>query len=262
MNILAVDDEEYALMDLKEAISRAKSDAKLTCAKNAKDALAAAKSEKFDVAFLDIEMGSVSGLKLAKMLKDDNPDINIIFATSYEKYAVDAFALHATGYLLKPVSEEDVKRELSFVYVPEPQDKKSRIRIQTFGGFDIFVEDKAVPFKRAKAKEFLACLVDKRGNSMSLAQVADMLFEDGIYDNNRRKYMQTIYATLCSDLRAVGAEHILQKSHNSYGVDTESFECDYYKFLEGDARAVNQYRGDYMVNYSWSEYSYGAFEDL
>lgn len=262
MKILAVDDEEYALMDLKDAIENARKDAEIVCCRNAKEADAAGKETKFDVAFLDIELGSISGLKLAKMLKDTNPDINIIFVTSYEKYAVDAFAIHATGYLLKPVSHEDIERELSFVYIPEKAETTKNIRIQTFGGFDVFVNDKAVAFKRAKAKEFLAVLVDKRGSSITLMQAADMLFEDGIYDNNRRKYMQTIYATLCSDLKEAGADKILQKSHNSYAIAADSFECDYYKFLEGDARAVNQYRGDYMVNYSWAEYSYGAFEDI
>lgn len=259
MTILAVDDEEFALLDLVDAISAARPDAKIVQCRNGKEALEAAKNDTFEVAFLDIEIGSMTGLKLAKLLKDIQPKINIIFATSYQKYAVDAFALHASGYLLKPVSKEDVERELSFVYVEEPTNKKN-IRVQTFGGFDIFVDDKPVTFKRAKSKELLAYLIDRRGNSVSLGQAADVMFEDGIYDSNRKKYMQTIYAGLCADLKAVGADSILQKSHNCHGVDVNAFECDYYKFLDGDAKAVNQYRGDYMINYSWSEYSIGNFD--
>ena len=56
-------------------------------------ALAHAQGCPVDVAFLDIEMPGMSGLSLAKRLKDAQPDMHIVFVTSYEHYALDAFAL-------------------------------------------------------------------------------------------------------------------------------------------------------------------------
>lgn len=80
-----------------------------------REALAYAREHRVDVAFLDIEMPGLGGLALAKALKDIDPDTHIVFVTSYEQYAVDAFSVRATGYLLKPAHLEDVRRELAFI---------------------------------------------------------------------------------------------------------------------------------------------------
>ena len=55
-------------------------------------------------------------------------------------------------------------------------------------------------------------------------------------------------------LKKAGAEEILIKGYNSYSIVPEKFDCDYYRFLEGDPKAINQYKNDYMPQYSWAEY--------
>ena len=47
---------------------------------------------------------------------------------------------------------------------------------------------------------------------------------------------------------------MLVKGFNSLAVATDTFDCDYYQFLNGDPRAVNQYRNDYLPSYSWAEF--------
>lgn len=64
--------------------------------------------ESFDVAFLDIEMPGMSGIELAKKLKDIKPYLNIIFVTAYTDYALEVHSLYVSGYLLKPIKKEDV----------------------------------------------------------------------------------------------------------------------------------------------------------
>lgn len=258
MKYLLIDDEEPALWDLKEVLEEADEDCDLACFTSPARGLKNARETMYDIAFLDIELGTMNGLTLARQLKEIQPKMHIIFVTSYEQYAVDAFAIHATGYLLKPVSLEDVKRELTFLY--QESSGGQHIQVRTFGGFDVFVDGKPLIFKRAKSKEFLAYLVDRRGSSVSLREMADILFEDGVYDANRRKYMQTIYAELRSALKEAGADEMLVKQYNSYAVNTSVFECDGYRFLDGDPIAINNYRKDYMLSYSWAEFSMGAME--
>ena len=65
-----------------------------------------------DAAFLNIEMPVMNGIELAKRLKDIASNINIVFVTGYSDYAVEAIGMSASGYLMKPVSAEQVKREL------------------------------------------------------------------------------------------------------------------------------------------------------
>ncbi len=255
---LLIDDEEPALWDLKEVLEDLDPDCELSCYTSPRRGLKDAAENAYDIAFLDVELGSASGIALARQLKELQPRIHIIFVTSHEQYAVDAFAIHATGYLLKPVAKEDVKRELSFLY-PE-KTAEQRIQVRTFGGFDVFVDGKPLFFKRAKSKEFLAYLVDRRGSSVTLRELADILFEDGIYDAKRRKYMLTIFAALKATLAEAGAEQMLVKKYNCYAVNPDTFECDGYRFLDGDPIAINNYRKDYMLSYSWAEFSMGMME--
>lgn len=259
MNCIAVDDEPFALEDLEEAVRLATPDCALSCFTAPGAALEHAKTMPVDVAFLDIELGSINGLVLAKQLKDLCPDAHIIFVTSYEQYAVQAFQLHATGYLMKPVTADTVRRELTFLYGETPTRK--RVRVQTFGGFEMFVNGQPLQFKRAKAKELLAYLVDRRGGSVTTGEACAVLWEDGIGGSAQKSYLRTLITDLRAALRQVGVEDILVKGWGRLAIDPKRLDCDSYRFLEGDAQAVNSYRHDYLPGYSWAEFSISVLED-
>lgn len=260
MNYIAVDDEPFALEDLKEAVLVTAPDCVLSCFRDSNAALEYAKNVSVDVAFLDIELGSVNGLVLAKQLKDICPDVHIIFVTSHEKYAVQAFEVRATGYLMKPVLAEDIHRELTFLY-GEMMPQKN-VRVQTFGGFDVFVDGRPLQFKRAKAKELFAYLIDRRGNSVTMAEACTILWEDGIGGNTQKSYLRNLITDLRSTLRSAGAENILIKGFNRLAIDPKLLDCDIYHFIEGDPRAVNSYRHDYLPGYSWAEFSVSVLEEI
>lgn len=251
MRFLAVDDEPLILSGLVCALHEARPQAEILSFQWPDEALKAAKKQPADVAFLDIQMGGMSGLQLAARLKKIKPDIHIVFVTGYSQYAVDAFAMHATGYLLKPVEKKDVERELTFIY-GEPRRKK-RIQIKTFGGFDLYVNGQPVRFDRTKAKELLAYLVDRRGLSVTTGEVCAALFEDSGKTSSDRSYFRTLLHELSKTLQRAEAEEILRKDWNSYAVVPEAFDCDFYRFLDGDPAAVNQYQNDYLPAYAWAE---------
>ncbi len=258
MKFMMVDDEELALRDLEQMLRTESPEAELYGFTNPFEALAFAEKNELAVAFLDIELGTINGISMARKLKSMQPGIHIIFVTSYEQYALEAFSIHATGYLLKPVDPETIRRELTFLYAEHKLQK--RIQVRTFGGFDVYVDGNPLSFRRTKSKELLAYLIDRRGSSVTLRDAANILFEDGQYDLSRRKYMQTIYAEMRSTLEDAGAGNMLEKQHNSYAVNVNAFDCDSYRFLNGDPIAINNYRKDYMICYSWAEYSMGELE--
>ncbi len=256
MKFIVVDDEPLVLQDLEDTLKNVRPESEVFGFTSARDALTFAEKQPLDVAFLDIELGYTNGIVLAKQLKEIQPELHIIFVTSYEKYAVDAFAIHATGYLLKPAEPEALQRELTFIYGKSEPEKQ--VVIQTFGGFDVFVDGKAIAFKRAKAKELLAYLIDRRGCGVTTKEACAILFEDAPYDKAQKNYFQTIYAELKNTLTQAGVETVLKKSRNNLAVNTDAFDCDYYRFMQGDVAAINQYRGDYLINYSWAEFSIGS----
>lgn len=130
MKIIAVDDEVIALEGLMDAIREAAPTAQLDGFEYPEDALEFVDENECNIAFLDVEMPGMSGVTLAEQLKLRNPNINIIFATGYEQYRMAAFALHASGYLTKPITPEKVKKELSNLRYPI-SDRPETSRSQT-----------------------------------------------------------------------------------------------------------------------------------
>ena len=84
MNIIVVDDEPLALRGIARLVREAGEAGEVQEFSLPRTALAFAREHRVDVAFLDIEMPGMSGIELAKALKDKNPDTHIVFVTSYE----------------------------------------------------------------------------------------------------------------------------------------------------------------------------------
>lgn len=119
MNILAVDDEALALHELNAAIREALPNETPACFRKAVEALAYARDNLIDVAFLDVNMGGdMNGLHLAEELDAIYPATNIIFVTGYSDYLEDAFRLYASGYVKKPVLAKRILREISHLRHP------------------------------------------------------------------------------------------------------------------------------------------------
>jgi len=261
MRVIAVDDENGALKLLCRAVAEAKPDAELHAFQSSTEALAFARAAPPDVAFLDIRMPEISGLELAKKLKKINPAVNIIFATSYSDCAVDAMRLHSSGYLLKPVTKEDVINEFENLRNPVVTENCAvkRLYARTFGNFDLFCDGKPVVFHRGKTKELLAYLIDCQGSSSTRKQIAAAIFEDGEYSRSTQTYLSQIIKDLNAVLKELGVNGLLVTGFNSYAVNRSLLSCDAYDYLEGKPEALNAFRGEYMLQYSWGEYSLSRF---
>ncbi len=256
MNIIAVDDERSALWTLEQAIKSVCRQACVTSFSSAYEALEYAGENRVDVAFLDIEMAELNGLFLAKKLKDIYGRTNIIFVTGYSNYTLNAFDLYASGYVLKPIDPERVAYELENLRNPVALPDKG-IRVQCFGNFEIFVNGRPVTFTRSKSKEALAFLVDRQGAGVSKKELSAVLLDDRPYTRGIQSYIHTIMTEMIQSLKNVGADDIVIKKHNLYAVDPSRFTCDYYRYNRGEQAAVNSYRGEYMVNYEWAEFTTG-----
>ncbi|MGN0813784.1 MAG: response regulator [Candidatus Coproplasma sp.] len=254
MNIIAVDDERFALEGLLECIKKVVPDAIVFGFRTPEEALAHVKVRGCDVAFLDIKMRGMTGLTLAKCLKDICPKINVIFTTAYSEYIYDAMKnVRASGYLLKPITEADLKQELDNLRYPLPKSSDKRPFIQTFGNFDVFVDGEAVKFKRAKSKEILAYLVDRKGGMCDFKRIAAVIIEEDGNPIKQSNRISTYVKDLLSDLKAAGIGHIVRKEYGTISLVKEAVDCDYFRALAGDVSAINSYMGEYMYQYSWAE---------
>jgi DNA-binding LytR/AlgR family response regulator len=71
------------------------------------------KIQRPQMVFLDIDMGDMSGIDLGEQIRDFDKDMIIVYITGHEKYAFDAFGVHAYQYLIKPISESKFQHVLS-----------------------------------------------------------------------------------------------------------------------------------------------------
>lgn len=254
MVIIAVDDEQLALEALEEAIRQAVPDAALHCFTTAGKAHAYAQANHVDVAFLDISMPEIDGLSLALRMKDVHPAMNVVFITGHSQYASDAFRMHASGYVPKPVNAEIIRREMEALrYPPASPAQSQRVYVQCFGSFAVYVQGALLHFTKGKPKELLAYLVHKNGAGITAAEIASILWEDKVYDRSTRSQVQTVVSQLMAILRGAGIEDIITKKWNSIAINKAVVACDYYAFLDGDPWAINVYLGEYLTNYSWAE---------
>lgn len=248
MKILAVDDEKIALMGLVASIEKAAPDAEIHGFRSASEALAHMEASPCDVAFLDIEMKGMNGVELAERLKAVNPDVNIIFSTGFGSYRDAAFDLHASGYLIKPITAERVQHELDNLRRPVAPPK--RLRVSTFGNFEVTYAGNPLIFKYQKSKEMLAYLIDRRGAMCSTGELMAVLFED---DNDHKAYYHRLRSDLLDTLAACGCDSVISQQRGLLGILAEQLDCDYYDYLSGKIELSKLYHGEYMAQYSFAE---------
>lgn len=254
MRIICVDDEPLAVEDVLSVCRDLSSDVLVNGFTDVNEALEWIRSNPVDAALLDIDMPQMNGITLAAQIKKIKPDMIILFLTAYKEFAFDAFQVHPNGYLLKPLLPEILQKELDYAASVHPQTAVPHIEARTFGNFDLLVDGELVTFKRARSKELLAYLIDRRGISASRKEMAAVLFEDESYDHNHQKYLDVIIRSLRDTLKEYGIEEIFYMERRGLRIIPEKISCDMYRFYQGDTEAIRLFRGEYLVSYAWASF--------
>ena len=249
---LLVDDEQMELEFLKHELTPLLDGDDIVSFSGPNEAYQYAREHTFDVAFLDIEMPKMNGIELGKLLKELNTRINIIFVTAHSNYAVEAFGLHASGYVLKPVTGEVLAEELKELRYEKSGEKK-RLRAITFGQFDLLLDGGPVRFGRAKSKELLAYLIHKKGGGVTRKEVAAVLFEDIEYSRTVQDYLSKIVRELDASLEKAGITGLFLHDRNYYSVNTDLFSCDAYEYGKNNMSDTDENPSEYLAQYSWAE---------
>ena len=248
MKVILVDDEQLNLVRLQNEAKKALPEgSEIFVYNNPLEALKESKNQQIDIAFLDIEMPGLNGIQLAKELKKINPTINVIFVTAYDSYALDAYKIHASGYLSKPVKAQKIAEELEALRHPINLKSNKRISVKCFGNFEVFVDGNPLKFKRSKSKELFAYLVDREGATANINELNAVLWEE-----DHKSYLRNLIADIQQSLKDVGCSDVFIKRHNECCIDPNKIDCDAYEYKKNNLDAVRAYRGEYMIQYSWA----------
>lgn len=228
--------------------------------------------KKPDVAFLDIEMGSTSGLELGNELLSRCNRLEIVFVTAYAHYAIEAFDLNAIDYLLKPVrpkrlAETIARLQQSIRTLPDPAAEDDvgkadeRLYIRSFGGFEVLSPSgQPIEWRTQKTRELMAYLWFFGGQPMDKAQIVEALFSDKSHEQGRTLLHTTVYQ-LRRSLSSAGFPNGVQYRNDRYWLDIP-FESDVDalasiaekpQLTEDDVRKVLElYRGEFLQEgYPW-----------
>ena len=244
MKIVVVDDEMYALQSFLNEIIDSDVDYKFFrddegaildyVAKNSVDAV-----------FTDVGMPRINGLKLAEKLVVLRPELPIVFITGMPITASDLserVKANTLGFLYKPYNSDKLAEFLNIIKKRKPQ-----LTVKMFDGFDCFVDGKLVLFSSAKSKELLALLIVYNGNSLTMSDAINHLWQDSNVEKAKVLYRNAVFR-LRKTLTDIGVDCV-GFSRALLTLDKSHIECDYWDFLKS---GVGAYRGDFLRSYAWS----------
>lgn len=246
MNILLVDDEKLQLMRLEKACKNALINANFLSFTNPLN-ITDENISGTDIAFLDIEMPGINGIQLAKKIKKIKPEVKIIFVTAFDNYALEAYRLHASGYVTKPVSEERIKDELKELGKVVDLIPTKKLQIKCFGNFEIFYKGSPVKFSYQKSKEVFAYLIDREGSLINISELNAVLWEE-----DHKSYLRNLIADIQKTLKSIDCSDVFVKQRNGYAIDVDKVDCDAYEYKKDNPNAIRLYRGEYMIQYPWA----------
>ncbi len=261
MNILAVDDDRAFLDKVKGILEKTENNT-LYCFESALAALAKAREIEIDVAVLDVKMPELSGIDLGRYLTELNPYTNLIYLSEHTEYAFDALKLHASGYIKKPGKKGELTGELENLRYPEIRKKLKRVYAQTFGDFELFVDGVPVEFKYKRTKEVVAILINNKGAQTTNGEIIANLWEDEGDPEKKLSYLRNLRQDLVNTFTKLKIEDIIIKQRGSMSISKDKIECDLYDWLENKDDSKYRYMGDYMNQYSWSEFMHAELDEI
>jgi transcriptional regulator with XRE-family HTH domain len=117
-NIIMVDDNKVILSYNQLILEEVAPNAAIASFSRPQKAIEYAKKHRTDLAFLDIEMGVISGFDLCRELLEINPFTKVVYLTAYPEYSLNAWGTDACGFMVKPLITEDVRRQLKKLRYP------------------------------------------------------------------------------------------------------------------------------------------------
>lgn len=251
MHIIYIDDESPALDNFRYTAEKIPEITSLEMLQDGYEALEFIKKNMADVVFLDMSMPEIHGLELAKEIKKHDPNIRIVFVTAYDQYALDAWKVDATGYLLKPYTADDIRKELSkctYRRLPSHQ-----VTIQTIPTLSITVNGKVLHISASKPRELFALLVDRGDSGVTTSEAISCLWPERPENTNTQSLLRMTYKRLVDTLEDRGAGHIVASDGNIRFLKTDQVDCDLYRILAGDKQEAKKYGGQYLQEYTWAE---------
>jgi two-component SAPR family response regulator len=275
LNAIIIDDEKPAIEVLKLLLEKTGQICVVGSFMSAVQALSEVQNLKPDVAFLDIEMPEMSGLELAEKIIEAGNDIEIVFVTAYDKYALEAFRVNAIDYILKPISSDNILQTITRLKkirpsLASPQIPTDKGRIYSFGRLAVYGAGckQAVKWRTSKAEELFAFMLQNLNNEVSKWKIMQVLWPECETEKLNVNLHTTVYQVK-KTLLSANIEFDFTFVNGRYKLELPDVYIDAVEFeaitnakitlsaasIERYKKALSLYKGNYLEEnvYLWSQ---------
>lgn len=279
MRIVIVDDEHLPLTRLKTLLEKSSIPEIEIVGEytNSLEAIAQIQSLQPDVVFLDIVMPRMDGLMLGEKIQEMSPNVEIVFTTGFDQYAIDAFNLHAIDYLLKPVQKPRLHKaleRLQRIIKKNPPITNKQKSIRLLGGLKVVAPDgnvQSMKWRTSKAKELFAYMLSHHNEMIYRDTILELFWPESDLDRASKQLYTAIY-TIRQTLKKYGLDDVKISSpllNSGYKLSIKDVVIDVEHWLaqlkslsqleqgtiEEHERVFQAYTGDYLGDsgYIWSE---------
>ncbi|PQP80953.1 hypothetical protein C0Q44_24750 [Paenibacillus sp. PCH8] len=269
MRVIIVDDEYYALRNLKSKLEKIAGVEVVAMYEDPAIALDEMSRIQPDLAFLDIEMPEIDGIALLGMMFKKRPDMDFVFTSAHHAYVTDTLETKALDFLVKPVKFEQLY--VTVEKIKKIRSKSSmghRVEIKCFGDFAVSIAGKVIDdnWRTKKTEELFAYLVCMNGKSVSRERIINDLWPDLVMDKGYANLYTTQY-NLKKRFDTFGIHHLLKSRLGNISLNLEDMKVDLLEFehfnesynedksnMESLKQLVEVYKGMLFENkpYSWT----------
>lgn len=261
MKIVLVDDERLLLKDLTQMLS-VYDDVEIEC--QFTDPLTALKyidSSTLDVVFIDINMPRLNGMDLAERILETRPDVEVVFITAYDEYAIKAFDINAFDYLLKPVEEERLERTIKklrkVLETKNSVEMRQSLQVHFFGRFELLVDGNPIRWRSRKAQEFVAFLLSRPSKSAQKHIICDALYPE-VEEKSALINIQSTASRARQSLADSGCDVQVIYNNDGYQLTMSKFTSDLDELTElcrntaaNSSRIRALFKDGYMAENGW-----------
>ncbi|WP_342557279.1 response regulator [Lysinibacillus sp. FSL P4-0201] len=279
MRIVLVDDEYLPLTRLKNLLEKSNVSG-IEIVGEYTDSLELLKDIEIlqpNVVFLDIVMPDMDGLALGEKIQEKIPDVEIVFTTGFDQYAIDAFNLHAIDYLLKPIQIARLEKTLERLEQIKNKVKEIKPRltvIKLFGGLHVVLpngQSQPIKWRTSKAKELFAYMLEHKNEMIFRDTLLELFWPESDIDKASKQLYTAIY-TIRKTLKNYGVEGVKISSpllSSGYKLVVENIVVDVELWLsrlkslppiqqttvDEHEQVFRMYTGDYLgdCDYLWAE---------
>ena len=250
MRAIVIDDEPMMLKSFMRLSSGIEDLQVVSTFEMPEDAIEFVKHNSVEIAFLDIEMPTMSGIQLAKELRAIRPDILLVIISAYGDYIKDSNQVGADYYILKPYKHETLEMMMDRMRLLVKRQQKE-LFIKTFGEFEILKNGKPTDVT-GKAKEILAYCVIMKGKEVSNEDIYLALWEGREYNNVNMKVYYNAIKRLKDALAEDAIPDLLISTKRGQLINIDMFDCDLYQWLNKGNKDVSKIPEGFMVTYDWA----------